>query len=98
MNGEVFVIDNDGKHWVKFEVEEVPVSPEKPHGLKYSLSLHDASGTRLVGFDNAHGVKGGLGPGVGRSQTHDHRHRIKTIRPYDYTDAASLLSDFWARG
>ena len=26
---------------------------------------------------------------------HDHKHRFKTIRPYDYKDAASLLADFW---
>ncbi len=26
----------------------------------------------------------------------DHRHRLKTIRPYEYQDAATLLADFWA--
>ena len=26
---------------------------ERPHGLKYSLTLHDASGERILGYDNA---------------------------------------------
>jgi len=26
----------------------------------------------------------------------DHRHRLRTIRPYAYSDAATLLADFWA--
>jgi hypothetical protein len=26
----------------------------------------------------------------------DHRHRLRTIRPYDYRDAATLLADFWS--
>jgi hypothetical protein len=26
----------------------------------------------------------------------DHRHRLRTIKAYDYQDAATLLGDFWA--
>ena len=26
---------------------------------------------------------------------HDHRHRLRTIRPYEYMDAVTLLEDFW---
>ncbi len=25
----------------------------------------------------------------------DHRHRLRAVRPYDYTDAAALLAAFW---
>jgi hypothetical protein len=25
----------------------------------------------------------------------DHRHRLRTIRAYEYRDAATLLADFW---
>jgi hypothetical protein len=25
----------------------------------------------------------------------DHRHRIRTVKPYDYSEAATLLADFW---
>jgi hypothetical protein len=66
----------------------VPVTSDRPHGLNYSLTLHDAAGERLVGFDNAHVVKGSDG-------TKDHRHRLKTIKPYRYENVASLLADFW---
>jgi hypothetical protein len=90
LDGQVMVVDPDGGHWVRFVVTKVPVSPEKPHGLDYSLTLHGPSGERLVGFDNAHPV----GP-IRRGQPQDHRHRHRSIKPYDYKDAARLLADFW---
>ena len=52
--------------------------------------LHGPDGERLVGFDNAHPVARQK-----RDQPHDHRHRLRTIRPYEYQDAATLLADFW---
>lgn len=91
LDGEVFVIAPEGPYWVQFVVTPVPVSPEKPHGLDYSLTLHGPNGERLVGFDNAHPV------GRQRRGTpQDHRHRLKTVRPYEYRDAASLLAAFWS--
>jgi hypothetical protein len=48
-------------------------------------------GERLVGFDNAHPIGRRRRP-----EAHDHRHRPRTIRPYDYRDAATLLADFWS--
>ena len=56
LDGQVLVVDPEGDYWVKFVVTRVPASPEKPHGLDYSLTLHGPSGERLVGFDNAHPV------------------------------------------
>jgi Family of unknown function (DUF6516) len=84
-------------HWVRFTVRRVPVSEAKPHGLNHALSLHGPGGERLVGFDNAHSVRGSAGPsGNRRRAAQDHRHRLKTVRPYKYQDAATLLADFWA--
>ena len=91
LDGQVLVVDPDGRYWVRFVVTRVPVTPEKPHGLDYSLTLHGPEGERLVGFDNAHPV----GP-QRRGEPQDHRHRLRAVRPYDYTDAASLLADFWS--
>ncbi len=96
LDGQVLVVDPAGKHWVRFSVRRVPPTPERPHGLSYSLSLHDERNERLVGFDNAHPVKPTAGPSGKTRQRQDHRHRLRTIRPYDYTDAATLLADFWA--
>lgn len=93
LDGETFVVE--GLFWVRFEVKQVAVSPEKPHGLDYSLTLHDPSGRRLVGFDNAHPLKEGSGPGARTRIAYDHRHKGQRIRFYDYTDAMTLLADFW---
>jgi len=95
LDGEVFVIDPVGGHWVKFEVKRTDVTAERPHGLRYSLTLHGADGARLVGFDNAHAVAAGSGPGARTPAAFDHRHRLRSIKPYDYQDAASLIADFW---
>jgi hypothetical protein len=91
LDGLTLVVDPEGGHWVRFVVNQVPVTPEKPHGLDYSLTLHGRDGQRLVGFDNAHPVGRQK-----RGQPQDHRHRIRAVRPYEYSDAAALLADFWA--
>lgn len=90
LDGETLVVDPEGLHWVRFVVRRVPVSPTRPHGLAYSLTLHGPDGERLVGFDNAHAVGGRR-----RGHVQDHRHRLQTVKPYEYRDAASLLADFW---
>ena len=90
LDGQVLVVDPAGGHWVRFVVTRVPASPEKPHGLDYSLTLHGPDGERLVGFDNAHTV-----PTRKRGEALDHRHRLRTVRPYAYRDAGTLLADFW---
>jgi Family of unknown function (DUF6516) len=90
LDGQVFVVDPEGGHWVKFVVTRVPVSPEKPHGIDYSLRLHGPDGERLVGFHNAHPVALRKG-----SAAQDHRHRLRSIKAYEYRDAATLLADFW---
>jgi hypothetical protein len=91
LDGLVFVVDPAGGHWVKFVARRVPISPERPHGIDYSLTLHGPDGERLVGFDNAHQV--------GRQrhrEARDHRHRLGTLKAYAYRDAATLLADFWS--
>ena len=90
LDGQVLVVDRKGGHWVRFAVTCVPVSSEKPHGIDYSLTLHGPEGERLVGFDNAHPVARQK-----RGAPQDHRHRLRSIRPYEYRDAATLLGDFW---
>ena len=96
LDGQIFVIDPEHGHWVGFVVRVVPATEAKPHGLDYSLTLHGTEGERLVGFDNAHAVTTGSGPGRSTGATFDHKHRLKTVRPYVYRDAATLLEDFWA--
>ena len=94
LHGQTLFVDEIG-HWVKFVVLRTEVTPDRPHGLSYSLTLHAPDGTRLVGFDNAHPVRERRGPGRRARTESDHRHRLRTVQPYDYTDAATLLEDFW---
>jgi hypothetical protein len=93
LDGETFVVK--GNFWVKFEVKGVPAIAEKPHGLDYSLTLHGGDGERLLGFDNAHPIREGAGPGARTRIEYDHKHKGERVRFYDYKDAMSLLADFW---
>lgn len=90
LDGQMLVVDPNGGHWVKFVVTEVPATPEKPHGLDYSLTLHGPTGERLIGFDNAHSVRRRA-----QGEAKDHWHRRHQAKPYAYEDAATLLTDFW---
>jgi Family of unknown function (DUF6516) len=92
LDGQVLVIDEAG-YWVKFVVNQVPLTADKPHGLDYTLTLHGPDGGRMVGFDNAHQVKGQR---RGAPEAKDHQHSLRSVRPYDYTDAGSLLAAFWS--
>ncbi len=68
----------------------VPQSQERPHGLKYSFTLHDVDGERLLGFDNAHGT--------GDQDEHDHSHRFRRtdeLRQYEFLGTDQLLVDFF---
>lgn len=96
LDGERFVIDADGKFWVRFEVKQCEVTAARPYGLKYSLTLHGEHGARLLGFDNAHPIRLGSGPGARTCIEYDHKHSGEQIRFYVYEDAATLLANFWA--
>ena len=89
LNGVEMFLDESLQYWVKFSVHRVPVASEAPHGITYSLTLHDRKGTRLLGFDNAHRV--------GKSKVLDHWHRNQSDagRVYDCWSPDQLLADFW---
>lgn len=93
LDGQIFYMGDKG-HRVQFDVVRVPPAPERPHGLKYSLTVHNSRGQRIAGFDNAHSVRSTMGPG-GKRREYDHKHRFRNVRPYDYRSAAALLEDFW---
>ncbi len=86
----------DQGYWLKFEIKRVATTAERPHGLRYSFTLHDPEGRRLIGFDNAHGVA----PRGSRYRQpeveHDHWHRTKDDagRPCRFEGVEQLLTDF----
>jgi hypothetical protein len=82
-------------YWVKITVRRVPSDATRPHGIAYSLTLHDPGGDRVFGIDNAHVVRRTRGPGGRASAARDHLHRGETVRPYAYRDADTLMDDFW---
>ncbi len=55
LDGEIFPMENG--YWTKFEVYQVNPNEHIPHGIRYSLTLHDKYNHRVLGFDNAHGIK-----------------------------------------
>lgn len=84
-------------HWVKFEASRVAATPERPHGIRYSLTLHNASGQRVFGIDNAHAIVIKHGVRMIRPQAFDHLHQSGRDKgsEYRYRNAAALLEDFW---
>jgi hypothetical protein len=92
---------NDEGYWVKMDVSRVAATVERPHGIKYSLTLHAPDSTRLLGFDNAHGgikPEGSRFLHAGKKHPYDHKHRNATDAGvlYEFDTAYQLLSDFYA--
>jgi hypothetical protein len=85
-------------YWLKFEIKRAVPEKHQPHGLRYSFTLHDPRGRRLVGFDNAHAVPGHGSRKRRMQAAHDHWHRsVGDIgRPYSFVSADQLLADFFA--
>ncbi len=51
------IIDQGNGYWIKIEAWRTAVTKEIPHGIRYSLTLHEPYGKRILGYDNAHSVK-----------------------------------------
>jgi hypothetical protein len=75
---------------VKFEAARIAATKGRPHGIKYNLTLHDPTGRRVFGLDNAHGIRRGV--------VYDHRHvqAGRKVRSYTWRGPAELLEDFYA--
>ncbi|MCH8542771.1 MAG: DUF6516 family protein [Alcanivorax sp.] len=96
LHGSIF--DQGRGYWIKIEAWQVRVSEHIPHGIRYSLTLHEPYGKRILGYDNAHAVK----PPrkfryAGRIIAYDHKHRHASDKgvPYMFKDAQQLLTDFF---
>lgn len=99
-----FLLDFDGRrHWyeggyhIRFEIKRVKPTPERAHGLRYSFTLHDPEGKRLIGFDNAHAIKPKGSRFKNRPAAADHWHRggDDDGKPYHFKDAETLIEDFF---
>ncbi len=93
LDGEIFPMDNG--FWTKFEAYRVASTPQIPHGIKYSLTLHDRNNTRVLGFDNAHTFKTKKNKYRARKITWDHKHKMEKVHPYEFESTSRLIEDFW---
>ena len=87
-----------GGYWYKIEARRVDVSPSVPHGVKYSLTLHEPMGLRVLGIDNAHrpNLTGAEGKSASRRRVeYDHEHTGRRIIAYEYMSASDLIEDFF---
>ena len=94
-DGVTFTLDNG--FWVKFDIKMTATTKQRPYGIKYSITLHDHSGNRILGFDNSHQVKP-LTTGYGGSRdAFDHWHRTTADKgiPYKFEGAEKLITDFF---
>jgi len=93
------IIDQGDGYWINIRVRllENPTD-ERPHGISYSLTLHDPHNQRILGFDNAHAIKStGRKKYTGRRIEYDHQHRSSKDKgvPYEFVSAYQLLKDFF---
>lgn len=65
---------------VEIKIWEVPVTPDKPHGFKYSLVFIHKN-KRVIGYDNA-------------EQKGDHRHIGNRESEYKFKSISKLFEDF----
>ena len=93
------IIDQGNGYWVKIEAWRVAVTQDIPHGIRYSLTLHEPCGKRILGYDNAHAVKPPKKfkyAGIRLPYDHKHRHVSDQGVPYEFRDAHQLLADFFS--
>ena len=86
------IIEQGEGYWIKIEAWPIAPSKEMPHGIRYSLTLHEPYGKRILGYDNAHAVK----PPkkfkfAGQRLAYDHKYRHVSDKgvPYAFVDAHS---------
>jgi hypothetical protein len=96
LNGEEFTLTEG--YWIKLDAALTTPTAERPHGIRYCLTLHDKYNNRIFGFDNAHGIKTGK-KFKGRIIEYDHIHKNLADKgtPYEFINAQQLLDDFFKK-
>ena len=100
LNG--FEVREDNGYWYRFKARKVAVTKERPHGIRYSLTLHDNHNQRIFGMDNAHAlpkVHGKNKKYSARIIQYDHVHHDQSDMgvPYHFENAEKLVRDFLNR-
>ena len=93
LDGEIFPMDNG--YWTKIDAKMVKQSEGIPHGVRYSLTLHDKSNSRVLGYDNAHRFNTGRKGFKTLVMEWDHIHEGSRVRWYKFESTGQLMEDFW---
>ena len=92
------ILDQGDGYWIKIEAKRVIICDDIPHGIRYSLTLHEPYGKRILGYDNAHSIKlPKKFKYAGQRLPYDHKHRHISDKgvPYEFQSAHQLLQDFF---
>jgi len=88
LNGNI--VQQERGYWVEIHAWRVESTVLIPHGVRYALTLHEKSGERVMGYDNAHAVRpSGRFKYAGQVLPYDHKHRHISDKgvPYEFKDA-----------
>lgn len=86
-------------YWYEIIAYQVEASLHRPHGIKYSLTLHDHHNQRIFGMDNAHAPYcPQKAMSRARIQVWDHVHNSMKDKgtPFDFIDAGELMNHFFS--
>ncbi len=91
LDGEVY------RQWVLDAVQgkASDTEPHVPHGIDYSLTLHDRNNRRILGYDNAHRAKLKRKKYAAKRIEWDHKHEREKVSDYEFENAGQLRDDFW---
>ena len=79
----------------KVRAKRVPPDAGRPHGVDYALVLIGPDEKRRLSYDNAHAARSGSGPTGRKRPPFDHRDRGERSEPNRFSDAETLMIDFW---
>ena len=92
-------VHREDGYWWKIEAWQITPSKERPHGIRYNLTLHNKYNKRVFGIDNAHAIKPSRKKGfAARRRDYDHVHKSASDQgtQYEFVDCGTLLCDFFA--
>lgn len=86
-------------YWIEIIAYRVEASVNRPHGIRYSLTLHDHHNQRVYGMDNAHAPhcpRRRMSRALVRRWDHEHKTMTDKGTRYDFVNAAQLMAHFYA--
>ena len=94
LNGNI--VQQEHGFWVEIHAWRVESTALIPHGVRYALTLHEQNGKRVMGYDNAHGVKPfNRFKYAGQVLPYDHKPHFRSRRALRIQGCLSITSGFF---